>query len=367
MNTSDNIELHSDVDLMTATKNLILDRSNPILQAQGQAPVTSDAPPYAQAGTGQGHDPIRPPPYHNVNGDVNWNSTKSTQYPGNAHASVRRLTYMEPAQDFHRVNHRQQDYVVPESDHYDYIPAGGVPNAPSTPNDKYNYRTLQIPAVRRGGQWTRRQYCSAAVAIVGLFCVFLASALAGIVVIGQQIEKTMDDRLSVIQTNMSDSFSKNRDSTERLINDIHLDSPDLLVKYQNNCYCVYTNKRNWFKARDFCIGLGEGVHLVEIRKLEVNEYLNSFLVALSNASQSVWLGGSDFLTPGQFLWNSTRIRVDEFEPRQWKDGRPGTVAGENCLKNHAYSAPDYKWNNAKCSLKLWYVCQSPEVEKRCRC
>ncbi|CAL1531506.1 unnamed protein product, partial [Lymnaea stagnalis] len=136
------------------------------------------------------------------------------------------------------------------------------------------------------------------------------------------------------------------------------------VKYKNICYCVYTKKLSWFEPRDFCFGLGPDVHLAEIKSAALNTYLMPHLVALFRTPRSVWLGASDIVTSGVWLWNSTGTSVENFTPTQWKEGHPAMKFTERCVKDEGNELKSFRWNTAHCTSVFAYMCQSPEVGKK---
>ena len=67
---------------------------------------------------------------------------------------------------------------------------------------------------------------------------------------------------------------------------------------------------------------------------------------------SAWIGGTDILEEGKFLWEGSGKSVQVFG---WDGGEPNNHAGkEHC---NAFWGTRTKWHDANCGTKLQYICQ----------
>ena len=67
-----------------------------------------------------------------------------------------------------------------------------------------------------------------------------------------------------------------------------------------------------------------------------------------------WIGLNDERREGNFVWSDGSIR----NYTNWNNGEPNNaINGEDCTVT-GYSI-DWKWNDARCKDKYYYVCKIP--------
>jgi hypothetical protein len=77
-------------------------------------------------------------------------------------------------------------------------------------------------------------------------------------------------------------------------------------------------------------------------------FLNIFLQSL------IWLGANDFLSEGQFVWESTGSPVQSY--LNWNINEPNNLGGdEGCM--HFHSSAKGQWNDLSCESFLPTMCE----------
>ncbi len=143
--------------------------------------------------------------------------------------------------------------------------------------------------------------------------------------------------------------------------------PPLWTQFQGNCYRFVGTPRSWSKAEQQCVQLagsaGKDGHLVSVHSNEENEFVNQLWktsltpVEATNAwvepSNAIWLGLSDQVNEGEFLWSDESATFFA----SWRQGEPSGDPEESCGHMWTFGKEDTSWNDARCDIKLPFVCK----------
>nr|XP_022293350.1 perlucin-like [Crassostrea virginica] len=127
------------------------------------------------------------------------------------------------------------------------------------------------------------------------------------------------------------------------------------VPFQSSCYVFATGyPEDWTEAGAFCSRLG--AKLAEIETVEENNFLRLHAFEM-HAGSHFWVGGTDVLVDGQWIWISTQ---EKMQFTDWLPGEPNGGLREGCLMLVSGSN-NYHWNDANCHSQQSFICEK-EVE-----
>jgi len=115
-----------------------------------------------------------------------------------------------------------------------------------------------------------------------------------------------------------------------------------------NNYYFSKVSASWSAANSYCKNLWDGQgNLATINDNRENEWI------FNQARQkSVWIGGNDIATEGQFVWSDGC----SMSYRKWAANQPDNWnSNEDCL--HLVAHQNGKWNDIICSASMRFVCQ----------
>ncbi|XP_052707225.1 perlucin-like isoform X1 [Crassostrea angulata] len=126
--------------------------------------------------------------------------------------------------------------------------------------------------------------------------------------------------------------------------------------FGTSCYAfIDAEPLEWTEAMFYCSTLH--AKLVEIETAAENAFLKSHLTSLHTSADNYWIGLTDALVEGKFVWQTTQedaVFVD------WAPLEPNDLAHiEDCGDLH--SGYQFKWNDASCSSKFDFICER-EIE-----
>ncbi|XP_061169376.1 perlucin-like [Saccostrea echinata] len=125
------------------------------------------------------------------------------------------------------------------------------------------------------------------------------------------------------------------------------------IHFHTSCYVFATGyPEDWTEAGSFCNRMG--AKLAEIETAEENNFLR--LHAIDNYQQtggSFWIGGTDVLIDGQWIWITTQKRMSYTD---WNPGEPNGALRESCLMLHNGKS-NFHWNDQPCDSKLFFICE----------
>ncbi|XP_072022953.1 C-type lectin BfL-2-like [Amphiura filiformis] len=116
-------------------------------------------------------------------------------------------------------------------------------------------------------------------------------------------------------------------------------------EWQGKCYKYVTIPKSWSDAEMFCSS-HYGANLVSIH----SSVEGSFVRELSTDPKDVWIGLSDTVTEGTFVWSDG----SEKDYTNWMGGEPNAYGNEDCV--HFWSVSD-RWNDQACSYEKKFVCK----------
>ncbi|XP_025059610.1 CD209 antigen-like protein C isoform X4 [Alligator sinensis] len=118
--------------------------------------------------------------------------------------------------------------------------------------------------------------------------------------------------------------------------------------FEENCYYFSNQSKNWKDAKQFCTDNGSDLVVVNTE----NEQL--FLKMHVNRSSTYWLGLSDTVREGNWVWVDGSPIITSFwlVPRN-TDNREE----EDC----ASMQPDGKWNDVSCFLNNYWICEKSQI------
>lgn len=75
--------------------------------------------------------------------------------------------------------------------------------------------------------------------------------------------------------------------------------------------------------------------------------------SLSLTLASYWIGLSDIIQEGTYVWQTTQQRPDFAD---WGSGEPNDLHhNEDCIE--LYQVKNFHWNDAPCSVKSKFICE----------
>ncbi|CAG5120959.1 unnamed protein product, partial [Candidula unifasciata] len=123
-------------------------------------------------------------------------------------------------------------------------------------------------------------------------------------------------------------------------------------------------KRNWEDARNYCRNLTSPtlVDIGSLHSLADQDFVTSLMYDLSS---DLWIGLSDRLVANQYRWQDNR----EVTYTNWASGQPvrhfpWSLNKDNCvemLRNPHRPDDTSKWNDAPCSKKSAFLCQTLQL------
>eukprot|EP00105_Crassostrea_gigas_P010135 XP_011425311.1 PREDICTED: perlucin [Crassostrea gigas] len=122
------------------------------------------------------------------------------------------------------------------------------------------------------------------------------------------------------------------------------------VSHGNSCYAFITTiKSSWIDAGAFC--RNANAKLVEIESADEDNFLRAHLLA-SHTSENFWIGGTDAMKEGNWVWMSTQ---DPLDYNGWNPGEPNNGVGAACMAmaNHEH----YHWNDDFCTKSYDFICE----------
>ena len=143
----------------------------------------------------------------------------------------------------------------------------------------------------------------------------------------------------------------------------------------NNCFFVgpFEEKLTWFEADLECKNMGG--YLAEIKRKEENDLIVQYLFSNIAGDETFfndfwWLGGGDFLSEGDWVWNDSQTSVEGSAGyNNWAEGEPfncadGKCDARDCLAMHRYFSAkiEYFWSDQRCESLAGYICQKSGIQ-----
>ncbi|XP_060076914.1 perlucin-like [Ylistrum balloti] len=132
--------------------------------------------------------------------------------------------------------------------------------------------------------------------------------------------------------------------------------PSGFLVHGSSCYMDFNIQATWAEASMICNVYGG--NLAEIGDEHEQHFIASFISRKTPTSYKpgiFWLGASDLLTEGEWMWSSDNsfMSYKNFAPRE-----PNNADGnENCLE-FDFSG-NFQWNDNNCENLYNFVCEVP--------
>ncbi|XP_022294739.1 perlucin-like [Crassostrea virginica] len=126
--------------------------------------------------------------------------------------------------------------------------------------------------------------------------------------------------------------------------------PDNWVSHGGECYAFVTNiKSTWINAGAYC--RNAEAKLVEVDSVDEENFLRSHLIS-SQISESFWIGGTDTVKEGKWVWMSSQ---DPLDYKDWAHNEPnnGIEGGCMTMANHLR----FHWNDDLCNSQINFICE----------
>jgi len=127
--------------------------------------------------------------------------------------------------------------------------------------------------------------------------------------------------------------------------------PEAWSRFEDSCYWIFEELRNWPAAKAGCQELLLGAHLASANSQEENTYIESLYSGSSNYN-FVWLGGTDSAEEGNWTWSDG----SPFTYQNWYSGNPSDGTAQNCLSMSVYNYDRY-WFDSSCFDSRYFACE----------
>uniref|UniRef100_A0A1W7RJX7 C-type lectin 6 n=1 Tax=Agkistrodon contortrix contortrix TaxID=8713 RepID=A0A1W7RJX7_AGKCO len=127
--------------------------------------------------------------------------------------------------------------------------------------------------------------------------------------------------------------------------------------FNQSCYQVFNQWKNWADAERSCMQEAEGAHLASIQSLAESAYVAKLASNKPLRLSSVWIGLSATRTPLQErTWQWTDGSPFGYE--SWKPGEPNNFLWieEDCVELSLFSRY-LEWNDLHCGSLNYFVCK----------
>ncbi|CAG2240417.1 CD206 [Mytilus edulis] len=172
------------------------------------------------------------------------------------------------------------------------------------------------------------------------------------------LAKKEENRFTSLRNQLK-SFEKTISDLEKGLKEKHAISDGGCKKdwyrFKDHCYYLSKEKKSWFDSERYC--RAEYSSLVTINDVNENNWLMSKLKA--NNVVYAWIGATD-CDSDKWIWASTFAPV---KYSNWHSSEPNGYTKENCAA--IYEKFNGKWIDAKCKIKLDYVCKR-HITHTCR-
>ncbi len=124
---------------------------------------------------------------------------------------------------------------------------------------------------------------------------------------------------------------------------------------QGSCYLYESDPKSWLAAEADCENDAPGAHLAVVGSTPEH-----FIVHSLSTELEVWVGYTDRVTAGSFLWVAGDGIQPETNPCYWPSGEPSGGLGDNCVAQLAGNVCG-DWFARNCDELKSYVCEYDDV------
>ncbi|XP_053107312.1 C-type lectin LmsL-like [Hemicordylus capensis] len=137
------------------------------------------------------------------------------------------------------------------------------------------------------------------------------------------------------------------------------------IQFQNACYKIEVDRRNWNDAEIACQSHGRNAHLASIHSAEENDFVFNLMGKPLDYTkgQAYWIGAHDTFKEGRFVWTDG----SEFNYRTFPPGQPDGLPGENYLGSWILQYGHVTWNDYGIGWSFPSVCKYPLQSRCCTC
>lgn len=166
----------------------------------------------------------------------------------------------------------------------------------------------------------------------------------------QSIEQKADTCEREAWSNRAKIAHLNNTFTNEMLYQLQLlDCPEGWYTFEEHCYYFSTVMKSFDDANSFCISMHS-------RMVQTETYDEIRFVADTCSAHRMWVGASDRVTEGTFIWISS---LQPIIANHWNKGEPNNNNGkEDCLELYCSSnSPNRKFNDNNCSKKYHFGCE----------
>ena len=119
-----------------------------------------------------------------------------------------------------------------------------------------------------------------------------------------------------------------------------------------HCYMLFAAAETWTDAIMRCAELPGRTHLAVITSASEDAIVASF--GVYGSVPDAWLGGTDAITEGQWVWITGEPMTDY---THWRAGEPNNSGTENCMIIEL-DTPAAEWDDRPCDINLYHtICE----------
>lgn len=152
-----------------------------------------------------------------------------------------------------------------------------------------------------------------------------------------------------LQTNYS-SLATSRDQLQKKVDKVrrNLVCQAGWKKFDLSCYFVSTARKNWTISRQDCITKGADLVVIDSREEQI------FVSQLLKAEQNAWIGLTDSLEEGTWMWvDGTPVTTAFWQPEQPNSFNGNQDCGEMVTKKSGVG----EWNDDGCFAQQIWICE----------
>ncbi|KAF4074843.1 hypothetical protein AMELA_G00228050 [Ameiurus melas] len=126
--------------------------------------------------------------------------------------------------------------------------------------------------------------------------------------------------------------------------------------FGNKCYKYVAEAKPWAEAEQHCQLLGGNLASVHSNQTQL---ILKNMGKIAGSYKRTWIGAQDATQQSTYLWSDGSV----FDFSAWHSREPNHSGGEHCVEMN-YGG-EVKWNDAKCNIHLYFVCQKAINNPNC--
>ncbi|XP_075993516.1 galactose-specific lectin nattectin-like [Genypterus blacodes] len=117
--------------------------------------------------------------------------------------------------------------------------------------------------------------------------------------------------------------------------------------FGTRCFNYFGIGKIWVDAELACQAIGG--NLASVHSAGEDAFLRNLIFNKSGSHRRTWIGGSDAVKEGVWLWSDG----SKFVFKRWLPGQPGNTGGkEHCMEMNIGN----KWNDVQCIVAYPFIC-----------